>query len=372
MIAYLFIVLLAGIAYTSLLKQYARLWNALPEKNTQNRAQWQAKSNVSLLIPFRNEVNNLDALICTLSELTLDNSKLQILFINDHSTDGAEEIIQNYEGPLNIELLELTDTTGKKAAIRKGWEHCNGEIILQTDADCLLPKRWLQAMLAPFAEDKTLLACGPVKFTSPKNFWQRIVALDFTALIAIGAAHISWGKPLICNAANLAYRTKLVSGGVALNDKRASGDDVFLLQSAFQKQPDGIAFVKNINALVETAGPASFSAFWNQRLRWASKNGEYDIPYNKWILVGIWLYNLLIVLSFLTFSAVGATAAAFLILIKVLAEDTFYSSFSDFFSLQTWSKNILLGQPFHILYMAILPPLSQCIKYQWKERTIKK
>ncbi len=367
MIAYIFIVLVAGITYMCLLKRYTQLWNSIPEEKA---AKCQETSHVSLLIPFRNEIKNLDALLRTLNDLTISTIKLEILFINDHSTDGGEKIIQNYKGPLHIKLLELSDTSGKKAAINKGWQQCKGKIILQTDADCLLPQRWLQAMLAPFAEDKILLACGPVKFTTPKNFWQRIVALDFAALIAIGAAHIGWEKPMICNGANLAYRSRILNDGITLNDKRASGDDVFLLQSAFKNQPDGISFVKNKDALVETAGPVTFSAFWNQRLRWASKNGEYDIAFNKWILIGIWAYNLLIVLSLLSFSAVGATAAMFLVLIKVLAEGTFYNSFSDFFSLKMWFKNILLGQPFHILYMAILPPLSQRIKYQWKERKI--
>jgi len=78
-----------------------------------------------------------------------------------------------------------------------------------------------------------------------------------------------------------------------------------------------------------------------------------------------------IVLSFLSFNSVGYTVVAFLVVLKVLAENKFYRSFSSFFSLSGWFKTILIGQPFHILYMAILPPLSQVIKYQWKERKVK-
>jgi hypothetical protein len=78
-----------------------------------------------------------------------------------------------------------------------------------------------------------------------------------------------------------------------------------------------------------------------------------------------------ILLSFLSFSSLGCTAAALLVVLKVLAEDKFYSSFSSFFSLLGWFKTILIGQPFHIMYMAILPPLSQVLKYQWKERKLK-
>jgi hypothetical protein len=75
--------------------------------------------------------------------------------------------------------------------------------------------------------------------------------------------------------------------------------------------------------------------------------------------------------SLLSFTAVGATAGAFLMLLKVLAEDKFYSGFTPFFDRELWFTNILLGQPFHLLYMAIIPPLSQVLKYKWKERKLR-
>jgi cellulose synthase/poly-beta-1,6-N-acetylglucosamine synthase-like glycosyltransferase len=135
--------------------------------------------------------------------------------------------------------------------------------------------------------------------------------------------------------------------------------------------PEGICFNQTQDAIVMTSGPQHFREFWNQRIRWASKNGDYDLKQNTVILAFVWFYNVVIVLSFLSFNSVGYTVAAFLVVLKVLAENKFYRSFSTFFSLSGWFKTILLGQPFHILYMAILPPLSQVLKYQWKERKLK-
>ncbi|MFT4598302.1 MAG: biofilm PGA synthesis N-glycosyltransferase PgaC [Bacteroidia bacterium] len=365
MILYVIIVLIAGLAYYILLSKYGELWSSIDE--TDDVAQ--LNYTVSILIPFRNEAENLLSLLSSLQALYFAAHSVQIVLVNDYSTDGGEKVIEEYAGELDIQLINQTEGVGKKAAIRTGWKACTGDIIIQTDADCSLPTHWLSAMLAPFSNEDISLACGPVQFHRSTNFWQRILALDFEALIAIGAAHIHWKKPMICNAANLAYRKSLITDA-DLNERAASGDDVFLLQSAHYQNPNGIVFVKNKKAVVKTEGPSNFSAFWHQRLRWASKNGDYDIKQNTWILVGVWMYNVLVLGSLFSFSAAGTTAAGFLVLLKVLAEDKFYSRFTSFFGRDLWFTNILLGQPFHILYMAIVPPLSQILKYQWKERKV--
>jgi biofilm PGA synthesis N-glycosyltransferase PgaC len=366
MIVYIVIVLAAGIAYYSLLNKYGELWSDVAESADCNTQSF----SVTILIPFRNEAMNLLTLVDSLERLESKEHSVQVLFINDHSTDGGEQLIETYKGELDIRLIHQTEDFGKKAAIRLGWQQCTSDIILQTDADCILPVHWLRAMLTVFHNPTINLACGPVQFHQSDNFWKRIVALDFEALIAIGAAHIQWGKPMICNAANLGYRRSLVS--VAdLNDSTASGDDVFLLQSAYLKDVDSILFVKNKEAIVRTNGPSSFSSFWHQRLRWASKNGDYDIKQNTWILTGVWMYNVLVLVSLVSFSAVGITAGVFLVLLKVLAEDRFYGRFAPFFNRDFWFTNILLGQPFHLLYMAIIPPLSQVLSYKWKERKLR-
>ena len=367
MILYVIIVLTAGLAYYSLLSKYGELWNGIDEKDDLAQHNY----TISILIPFRNEADNLPSLLASLQALDFAEHSVQIVLVNDHSTDAGEKVIEEYAGELDMQLIHQTDRVGKKAAIRTGWQACGGDIIIQTDADCSLPNHWLSAMLGPFSNEDVSLACGPVQFHTSTNFWKRVVALDFEALIAIGAAHIQWNKPMICNAANLAYRKSLIADA-NLHESAASGDDVFLLQSAHHQNPNSITFVKNKKAIVKTEGPSSFSVFWHQRLRWASKNGDYDIKQNTWMLVGVWMYNVLVLGSLLSFSAAGATAAGFLVLLKVLAEDKFYSRFTSFFGRDLWFTNILLGQPFHILYMAVVPPLSQILKYQWKERKVSK
>ncbi|MDB4107654.1 glycosyltransferase [Bacteroidia bacterium] len=320
-------------------------------------------------MPFRNEEANLPALLDSLNALNMHDHSVEVVFIDDKSMDRGVDIIENTIIELSQSIISNKEKSGKKAAMQLGWEVARGDIILQTDADCVFESEWLAKMVEPFQDERINLVSGPVSYGESKGFWRNLLALDFVALIAIGAAHIEWKLPMICNGANMAYR-KSITSRAELNTSKASGDDVFLLQSAQQLDSDGIIFSKSSEAIVSTNGPDSFMEFWNQRLRWASKNGDYDIKKNTYILKALWVYNITILISLFTFSALGFTAALYLVLLKVLAEDKLYSSFSSFFGIETWFKTLLLGQPFHIIYMAIVPPLSQFLKYQWKERKL--
>jgi cellulose synthase/poly-beta-1,6-N-acetylglucosamine synthase-like glycosyltransferase len=168
----------------------------------------------------------------------------------------------------------------------------------------------------------------------------------------------------------MAYRRSLIANA-DIHIGQASGDDVFLLQSAFRLHENSIQFCKNKQAVVETEGPKSLISFWNQRLRWASKNSDYDSRFNTFLMIGIWLFNFVILGSLLSFSKLGVLAAFFLLLIKTISELNFYSKYKHFMGVKNGYGLILLGQLFHILYMAILPPLSQVVSYKWKARVIK-
>ena len=365
MILYICIILFMGVGYYRLLSLYAERWNNIKLSPTNESF----ATSVTIVIPFRNEAENLTNLITSLNGLELGPHQVEVLLINDHSTDSSVKVLAANNISLRHKVLN-NSLTGKKEALKLAWQHASGDIVLQTDADCVLPSTWLVSMLHPFAQEKVQLVSGPVDFYATTNFWSKMVRLDFNALIVIGAAHIAWGKPMLCNGANLAYRKNILQS-FDYRENKASGDDIYLMQHVHATSLEGICFNKKQDAMVMTSGPQHFREFLNQRIRWASKNGDYDLKQNTRVLAFVWLYNLVILLSFLSFSSLGCTAAVFLVVFKVLAEDKFYGSFSSFFSLLGWFKTILLGQPFHIMYMAILPPLSQVLKYQWKERKLK-
>ena len=95
---------------------------------------------VSLLIPARNEETNLELLLPTL--VTQDYPNLEMIVLNDHSTDLTLEIAQKYAATDSrlqvIQGRELLDGwLGKPNACRQLAEVSSGEILVFTDADTL-------------------------------------------------------------------------------------------------------------------------------------------------------------------------------------------------------------------------------------------
>lgn len=352
-----------GAGYVLLINKYAHLWKSLEISNSAKLVGVKA----SLVVVFRNEAQHLPRLFNSITALNTAGIDLEVVLVNDHSSDESLSQANAFVEDYGATVISLDKTKGKKAGVQKGWELCTGTFIIQTDADCILPSEWLQVMLNELTSAS--FVSGPVTYIKHTSLFQNLLRLDFAGLIAIGAAHIAWGKPLMCNGANLGFRRECLSS-VNLQTSRASGDDVFLMQS-ISAQGGVVRFCKNKQALVQTEAPSNWKAWVNQRLRWASKNGVQDHKGNLAILWFVWLYNSLCLLSFLSLTSIGVTIGLVLLLVKLLAEDHLFSKLTDFFDLEKPGKTLFIGQVFHITYMTLIPLFSQLIPYTWKDRKLK-
>ncbi len=98
-------------------------------------------------------------------------------------------------------------------------------------------------------------------------------SLEFASLIGTGGVFLRMGLSLMANGANLAYRKAAFKkvdgfGGV---DSTPSGDDELLMHKVKKEFPKGVRFQKSIRSVVSTEASEDWSAFRQQRLRWASK-----------------------------------------------------------------------------------------------------
>lgn len=84
----------------------------------------------------------------------------EVIVIDDHSEDDTAAIIKTYADK-NVHLISLKDhvkdriNSYKKKAIEIAVAQAKGTLIITTDADCILPKDWLQTFAA-FYEEKNL------------------------------------------------------------------------------------------------------------------------------------------------------------------------------------------------------------------------
>ena len=281
-----------ALAYAALLTVYRRAWLALAE--WQLPAGFEPKTLITVLVPERNEAGSIEACLQSILDGSYPPNLLEIIVLDDFSDDFTDRIASDKfkveSGKLKVEdgkflvarVIRLADQlpatarsySNKKKAIELGIAQAKGEIIVTTDADCVAPKDWLLLIAHAFENAKIKMICAPVAFHREKNLLQRFQSLDFLGLMGITGAGAQLGWHHMANGANLAYRKEVFEAvkGYAGNEHLASGDDMFLVQKVAARWPGSVAFLKSHEATVFTEAAPNFPSFWNQRLRWGTKN----------------------------------------------------------------------------------------------------
>lgn len=260
--------LLAG--YIALLFSWQKAWQeaTIPFNNQQANP-----SNISVIIPFRNEAGQLGTLLNTLKTQSLPKDSWELILVNDHSTDqGLAVIDKNRPAFTNLRVID-NEKQGKKAALKKGVSIARGDYIVTTDADCLFQTDWLKTIASFIHHHTPQLIIGPVKMNGDTSFLSRFQEIDFMALQMCGAGAALAGTPFLCNGANLVFNKGLYQHA-NLKERYQSGDDMFLLEAV--KERKGIVhYLKSPSSIVETATTPTLRAFLKQRGRWLSKSPGY-------------------------------------------------------------------------------------------------
>src|SRR5690606_6980888 len=158
---------------------------------------------------------------------------------------------------------------------------------------------WLKTLISFYQQNDLVFISAPVIYQNEKSLFERLHTLEFLYLIGLGAAGIGNKKATTCNVANLAYKRDVFPevGGFKGIDDLASGDDELVLHKVSERYPSKIGFCKSLNAAVFTSAKEDISSFISQRKRWASKSTRYK---NKSVVIlgiGIWLFNVLLMIS---------------------------------------------------------------------------
>jgi cellulose synthase/poly-beta-1,6-N-acetylglucosamine synthase-like glycosyltransferase len=228
----------------------------------------------TILFAFRNEEDNLPALLEAIKRQTCN---LPIVAVDDGSTDNsAQNIKMSKEDGLPITYLYHEGTRGKRAALAFALHHIGSPYVLQTDADCLPPETWAET--ASIASKGADMAIFPLRFTSKtlSSFWLGVINTEFASVMSVTCAMARAGHPVMCNGANLVYRTTLwrEAEPELLAKPFAGGDDMFLLDYAV-RHGKKIVYADAPSLWVETEASTSISIFLQQRRRWAAKWSGY-------------------------------------------------------------------------------------------------
>ncbi len=336
----------------------------------------------SIIIPARNEAENIEACIQSIQKNNYPQNLFEIIIADDFSTDATPEIVEQLAKEfLNIRLIKLGNLINqninsyKKRAIELAIAESKFEWIITTDADCILPQQWLKLYDAYIQTNKNVFVAAPVMFTCNNSLLSIFQCLDFMSLQGITAASVSAGFHTMCNGANLAYSKNVFNevDGFKNADHIASGDDMLLMHKIKIKYPSAIGYLFNQNAIATTPPMPDWRSFFNQRIRWASKATSYKDKGIFFVLLLVYLTNLCLCILFVLcfFRLPLFYFLLTFILTKALFELPFMYRAAKFYSLQRIMIWFVLMQPLHITYTIISGWLGKFGTYKWKGRKVK-
>jgi len=325
--------------------------------------------SVSVVVAARNEEANILSCLGSLDKLIYPDDKLEIIIIDDASSDNTLKISSDFiHGKLKFRVvhLEENDSTilrGKVRAMAEGIKLAKGEVIITTDADCVVDPLWAKTIASYYVRNVGVVNGFTTQTT--KNAFSGMQAIDFIYLLFIAAGTINLGKPISCIGNNMSFRKKAYeeTGGFE-NLPFSVTEDFLLLNSIHKLKKFEVIYPLNGDSLVISKPASSFGELFNQKKRWAV-GGIDTPPIGIGLMLWSFLTNLFLLLTPIYFSGSWLYLAFF----KVAIDFFVLLPVHQRLGLQKNLKYFLVFEIYYIAYVILLPFLVLFSKkVKWKDR----
>ena len=345
------------------------------ELKSYSQTDHEASIKISVIIPARNEEENIGKLLSSLEKQTYPPHLFEVIVVDDHSTDNTATVVSDYSF-VKLILLEADNINSyKKKAIETGIAAASGDLIVTTDADCIVQKNWLKTISSFKEKTNTVFIAAPVVLENKSTLLQAFQALDFLVLQGITAASVQKRFHNMCNGANLAYERKAFFevNGFSGIDNIASGDDMLLMQKIAKRFPEKISYLLSKDVIVTTQAAKTWKEFFSQRIRWASKATNYNDIQIFSTLFLVYFFNCALLALFIFGFWMHFLWLGFIsiLILKTIVELTFIYPVAKFYNKQNLIKWFPFFQPLHIVYTVIAGWLGIFGSFEWKGRRVK-
>ncbi|MDP5199174.1 glycosyltransferase [Flavobacterium sp. DG2-3] len=331
------------------------------------------KTSFTIIVPFRNEKENLPILLESFSNVNYPKNLFKVILVDDSSIEKFQ--ILNSKFQVFIVDNFRTSNSPKKDAITTAMQHVKTDWVITTDADCIVPENWLLTFDNYIQENKVSMLAGAVTYECDNSFLDHFQQLDLTSLQGATIGSFGLKNGFMCNGANFAYKKSLFEdlNGFEGNNKIASGDDVFLLQKAIEKFPKEVHYLKAEEAIVTTKPTENWKSLFYQRVRWAAKTSSYKSTFGKFLGLIVFFGNLSFVVGFfLLIFGIWPYPIFVIFAFAKVAIDFVLLSITNQFLTTTRIKSLLLSSLLYPFFSSTVALYSLFGSYEWKDRKFKK
>ena len=222
---------------------------------------------VSIVMPCYNEAEHIGKAIEALLSLNYPKDMIEIIVVDDKSTDNSAEVVREYVRKYgNVKLIVNKRNSGKAAEPTNiGIKAAKYDYIAVTDADSEPEKDALSKMIGFLQKDKKVAAvtCG-VMSKKPVTFMQRLQTIEYT-VIAFNRRLLDLVDAVYVTPGPFALYKKKVLLEVGLFDTNNMTQDIEIVWRLLSY---GYKARMCLAARVYSETPKKFRQWWRQRIRW--------------------------------------------------------------------------------------------------------
>jgi glycosyltransferase involved in cell wall biosynthesis len=327
------------------------------------------KTSFTIIVPFRNEAENLPLLLESFSKLNYPTDLFEVILVDDASE--KEFKVSGLKFKVAVINTIRTSNSPKKDAITAAMQMVKTDWVITTDADCVVPKNWLLSLDNFIQLHHVSMIAGAVTYDCQNSFLHHFQQLDLASLQGATMGSFGINKGFMCNGANFAYTQSFFQklNGFDGNSAIASGDDVFLLQKALSKYPEKVAYLKSKNTIVTTKPMNDWKSLFYQRVRWASKTTSYQSAFGKRLGLLVFMGNFGLVCCFgLTLLGLISFPIFGLYFLIKFGIDTVLIEQTNRFLAKHKIRYLLLSSLWYPFFSSAVALFCLFGKYEWKGR----
>ncbi len=221
---------------------------------------------VSIVIPAYNEEKNIIATLSSLIRLNFPKDKLDIIVVNDGSTDNTKNAVRQFIARNKAYHIKLVSkkNEGKGAALNDGLAISKGEFFVCLDSDSIVTKDALEKVLPHFTDANIAVVLPLLKVEKPKNIWQKMQWLEYIVnmfykglMSRLNCVHVAPGPFSV-------YRADILRKVGGFDENNLTED----LEISLRLQSKNYRIVQLLDAEVFTIAPKTFRELYKQRNRW--------------------------------------------------------------------------------------------------------
>jgi cellulose synthase/poly-beta-1,6-N-acetylglucosamine synthase-like glycosyltransferase len=233
---------------------------------------------VSIVVPVRNEEATISDLLESLIRADYPPDRLEIIIVNDQSEDRTRAVAESFASRFKcqFEIYDVWDEPdgkliAKTRPLAQGLDHAKGEVVLMTDADCVIPPQWIRTMSSYFVPGVGLL-CGttlPNPDKSPNRLLTRFETLDWLFLLGSSAGLSGKGHPQGLIGNNYAVSKSVYDAlGTFRSLPFTDIDDLALMKAVEHSGKGTVVYPADPGVLVYTHPLLTMGELIRQRRRW--------------------------------------------------------------------------------------------------------